>query len=228
MNDKFQDFLEVTGKAFRESFSKFSKIYVAFFVFLVRSIFMNSRMTSMMGGGFVGGLINYLLEVLLLCFIAQSMRSVVIYGNTGKKSIVNSVNNFWQPMASTFFYFYLFEMIISMLPVPTDVKLLLYVVFNFLMSSLLEEVYINGNAGVDALKKSAKFVCDNIITYGIFSLVCLIVITKLTLNSGVGSINHVIYIVIIAVVDLLFYLIRGHLFKYLDKHSYRQRKFMRG
>ena len=228
MNDKFQDFLEVNGKAFKESFSKFNKLYVAFFVFLVRAIFLNSRMSSMVGGGFIGGLINYFLEVGLLCFVAQSMRSVVVYGNTGKKSIGNSINNFWQPMLSTFFYFYFIEMIISILPGLTDIKLLAYVVFYFMMSALLEEVYINGNAGFDALKKSAKFVCDNILTYGVFSLICLIIITKLSLNGSIAFTSRALHILLIAIIDLIFYLIRGHLFKYLDKHSYRQRKFMRG
>ncbi|MFO3717501.1 hypothetical protein AB9Q04_03925 [Anaerococcus sp. ENR1011] len=228
MNDKFQDFLEVTSKAFKESFSKFNKIYVAFFVFLVRAAFLNSRMTSIIGGGFLGGLINYFIEVALLCFVAQSMRSVVVYGNTGKKSIGNSINNFWQPILSTFFYFYLIEMIINLLPGYPDIKLFLYVAFHFLMSALLEEVYINGNAGTDALKKSAKFVCDNILTYGIFCLICLIIIAKLTLNSSVGFTSRAMYILLIAIIDLIFYLVRGHLFKYLDKHSYRQRKFMRG
>lgn len=228
MNDRFKDFLEVTSKAFKESFSKFNKIYVAFFVFLIRAIFLNSRVTSMVGGGFIGGLINYFLEVALLCFVAQSMRSVVVYGNTGKKSIWNSINNFWQPMLSTFFYFYLIEMLIGLLPGFADVKLFLYVGFNFLMSALLEEVYINGNAGIDALKKSAKFVCDNFLTYGVFSLICLIIIIKLSLNGSVGFTSQAMYILLIAIIDLIFYLIRGHLFKYLDKHSYRQRKFMRG
>lgn len=228
MNDRFKDFLEVTSKAFKESFSKFNKIYVAFFVFLIRAIFLNSRVTSMVGGGFIGGLINYFLEVALLCFVAQSMRSVVVYGNTGKKSIWNSINNFWQPMLSTFFYFYLIEMLIGLLPGFADDKLFLYVGFNFLMSALLEEVYINGNAGTDALKKSTKFVCDNFLTYGVFSLICLIIIIKLSLNGSVGFTSQAMYILLIAIIDLIFYLIRGHLFKYLDKHSYRQRKFMRG
>ena len=182
----------------------------------------------MVVGGFIGGLINYFLEVALLCFVAQSMRSVVVYGNTGKKSIGNSINNFWQPMLSTFFYCYLIEMVINLLPGYTDIKLFLYVAFHFLMSALLEEVYINGNAGTDALKKSGKFVCDNILTYGIFSLICLIIIAKLNLNGSVGFTSKAMYILLIAIIDLIFYLVRGHLFKYLDKHSYRQRKFMRG
>ena len=228
MNDKFQDFLEITRKAFKESFSKINKIYIGFFVFLIRAIFMNSRALSMMGGGFVGGLINYFIEVAILCFVAQSMRSVVVYGNTGKKSISNSINNYWQAMLSTFFYFYLIEMIINFLPAYSDMRVFLYVAFNFLMSALLEEVYMNGNAGFDALKKSAKFVCDSFLTYGIFSLICLIVITKLTFNGSIEFTSKALYILLIAVVDLIFYLVRGHLFKYLDKHSYRQRKFMRG
>jgi len=39
------------------------------------------------------------------------------------------------------------------LPVYSDMRVFLYVAFNFLMSALLEEVYMNGNAGFDALKK---------------------------------------------------------------------------
>lgn len=228
MNDKLKDFMEVTSHAFKESFSKINKVYVAFIVILIRAFLINSRATSILGGGFIGGLINYFIEVALLCFVAQAMRSVVVYGNTGKKSIMNSINNFWQPILSAYFFFYLIEMLISALPGLSDIKIILYVGFNFLMSALLEEIYINGNAGFDALKKSAKFVCDNFFTYGLFSLICIIIITNLTFTITHGILGHVIYVLLIAIIDLIFYLVRGHLFKYLDKHSYRQRKFMRG
>ena len=228
MNDKFKDFLEVTSLAFRESFSKLNKIYIALIVVIIKAYSMNSRTSSLIGGGFVGGLVSYFIEIAILCFLAQAMRSVVVYGNTGKKSIFNSINNFWQAMLSTYFFFYLIEMLIGILPGFTNIKLILYVSFHFLMSALLEEVYINGNAGFDALKKSAKFVCDNFLTYGLFSLICLIVIAKLNFTVATSLNSRLLYILLIGIIDLIFYLVRGHLFKHLNKHSYRQRKFMRG
>ena len=37
MNDKLKDFMEVTSQAFKESFSKINKVYVAFIVILIRA-----------------------------------------------------------------------------------------------------------------------------------------------------------------------------------------------
>lgn len=229
MNDRLKDFLEVNAKAFSQSFGKINKIYIAFIVILIRSFFLNYRFTGIFAGTYLGGLLYYFIDAALLCFVAQALRSLVVFGNLGKKSIGNSLSNFWQPIILPLFFYYLIQDVIRM--VGGGMTILLILVFEFLMSAMLEEIYINDTRGFQALSKSAKFVCDNILTYGLFALIFVLVevnlIYKLIYGLGFGP-RRILFIGLFALVQTFFYLIRGHLFKELNDHSYRQRKFMRG
>lgn len=232
MNDRLKDFFEVTGRAFKESFAKLDKIYVAFIVILIRAFYHNYRVAGMFSRTMAGGLINYFIDAAILCFVAQALRSVVVYGNPGKKSIGNSLSNFLQPILSTLFYFYLIQMLLSMMQngLPYAFSLIIMVGFEFFMSAMLEEVYINGKSGFDAIKSSAKFVCDNVLTYGLLSLIFIMIEVyftyTFTYGLGLGAVK-IGYILIYAVFELVYYVVRGHLYKYLNDHPYRQRKFMR-
>lgn len=232
MNDRLKDFFEVTGRAFKESFAKLDKIYVAFIVILIRAFYHNYRVAGMFSRTMAGGLINYFIDAAILCFVAQALRSVVVYGNPGKKSIGNSLSNFLQPILSTLFYFYLIQMLLSVLQngLPYAFSLIIMVGFEFFMSAMLEEVYINGKSGFDAIKSSAKFVCDNVLTYGLLSLIFIMIEVyftyTFTYGLGLGAVK-IGYILIYAVFELVYYVVRGHLYKYLNDHPYRQRKFMR-
>lgn len=232
MNDRLKDFFEVTGRAFKESFAKLDKIYVAFIVILIRAFYHNYRVAGMFSRTMAGGLINYFIDAAILCFVAQALRSVVVYGNPGKKSIGNSLSNFLQPILSTLFYFYLIQMLLSIMQngLPYAFSLIIMVGFEFFMSAMLEEVYINGKSGFDAIKSSAKFVCDNVLTYGLLSLIFIMIEVyftyTFTYGLGLGAVK-IGYILIYAVFELVYYVVRGHLYKYLNDHPYRQRKFMR-
>ena len=232
MNDRLKDFFEVTGRAFKESFAKLDKIYVAFIVILIRAFYHNYRVAGMFSRTMAGGLINYFIDAAILCFVTQALRSVVVYGNPGKKSIGNSLSNFLQPILSTLFYFYLIQMLLSVLQngLPYAFSLIIMVGFEFFMSAMLEEVYINGKSGFDAIKSSAKFVCDNVLTYGLLSLIFIMIEVyftyTFTYGLGLGAVK-IGYILIYAVFELVYYVVRGHLYKYLNDHPYRQRKFMR-
>ena len=232
MNDRLKDFIEVTGKAFKESFAKLDKVYIAFIVILARAFYQNYKMTGMFSRTMAGGLINYFIDAALLCFVAQALRSLVVYGNPGKKSIGNSLGNFFQPILSTVFYYYLISMVLSIIQRGMNFAgyLITMVAFEFFMSAMVEEVYINGKSGFDSIKSSAKFVCDNVITYGLLSLIFIIIGVYFTYNFTYGlslGLTKAGYILIYAVFELLFYLVKGHLFKHLNDHPYRQRKFMR-
>ena len=233
MNDRLKDLAEVYSKAFKETFSKINKVYIAFLVILIRSFFENYRFIGMFGGDMIGGLINYLLDAALLSFVIQALRSFVVYGNSGKNSIANSLSNFWQPVLSTLFYVYLVQMLIKILGsgLSSNAYMILLVLFQFAMSALPEEIYINDKSGFDALRQSAKFVCDNILTYGLFAFLFILIefyinyVFTYTLPMGLSRAG---YVLLLGIIETLFYVIRGHLFKYLNNHSYGQRKFMRG
>ena len=232
MNDRFKDFFEVTGKALQESFAKLNKVYIAFIVILIRAFYQNYRFTGMFSRSMAGGLLNYFIDAAMLCFVAQALRSIVVYGNSGKKSIGNSLSNFLNPILRTVFYTYLLQMMIGTFQSGFSFSLymLLLVGFEILFSAMLEEVYINGKAGIDAIKSSAKFVCDNIIPYGLFSLIFIIIEVYFSYNFTFQlafGLEKAAYILLFAIIQLFFYVVRGHMFKYLNYHPYRQRKFMR-
>ena len=229
MHDRLKDFVEVNAKALSKSFGKTNKVYIAFIAILIRSFFLNYRFTGIFAGTYLGGLLYYFIDAALLCFVAQALRSLVVFGNVGKKSIGNSLSNFWQPIILPLFFYYLIQDVIRM--VGGSMTIIFILVFEFLMAAMLEEIYINGSTGFQALSKSAKFVCDNILTYGLFALIFVIVEVNMMYKLVYGlafSPKRILYIIIFTLIQTFFYLIRGHLFKELNDHSYRQRKFMRG
>ena len=73
MNDRLKDFIEVTGKAFKESFAKLDKVYIAFIVILVRAFYQNYRMNGMFSRTMAGGLINYFIDAALLLLCSTSL-----------------------------------------------------------------------------------------------------------------------------------------------------------
>jgi|GEM_PF-1006535 hypothetical protein len=233
MNDRLKDFGEVYTKAFKESFSKINKVYVAFLVILVRAFFENYRFVGMFRESRAEGLINYFLDAALLSFVIQALKSYVVYGNSGKKSIANSLSNFWQPVLSSLFFVYLIEILIRFIGagLPSNIYMILLLVFEFATSALPEEIYIDGKSGLESLKQSVKFVCDNILTYGLFAIIFILIKFyinyNLTYTYQVGN-SRFLYVLLLGFIETFFYVVRGHLFKLLNHHSYRQRKFMRG
>ncbi len=232
MGDRLKDFAEVIGKAFRESFSKINKLYILIIPIFVGVFYQNRRGINILGMTPMGGLLNYLVEVIICCFLVQTLRSVVVYGNSGKKSVANSVGNFIQPVMHTLFYYYLINLILGwILPQRlTDIYTFAIVLFKILMSAVLEEVYISGFSGFTALKNSAKFVIDNILTYGVISFIFILLeyyikYSFVSRGLGIGSFG---IILLLTLLQLIYLLVRGHLFKNINDHPYRQRKFMRG
>lgn len=234
MGDRLRDFRQVSKKALIETLSKFKKMYIAFIFIVLRTIFENIRLGAIFGGNMLAGLIEYLIEILILAYLLQALRSVVLYGNTGKKSLENSVGIFWSPLISSFFYVYLIEMMVQMLtyPISKGVFIFFMAALRFLLSALLEEIYINGRSGMTAVKESAQFVCDNILTYGIYSLVYVWIEFYMSYNYSISlsniDINNFGMVLLLSLITSFFYLFKGNLFKELNDHSYRQRKFMRG
>ena len=122
MNDRIKDFIQVSSYAFRNTLIKMRKLYLAFIFIFIRIFLEGKNVFGFIGGGSFVGIINYLIDVVCICFIAQSLRSVVVYGNTGKKSIGNSVSNFFQPLLSAMFYLYILKLFVNLLTMQTTTK----------------------------------------------------------------------------------------------------------
>ncbi|WP_276864812.1 hypothetical protein [Anaerococcus tetradius] len=233
MKDRITDFIQVSSYAFRNTFSKIRKLYLAFIFIFIRIFLDVKNIIGLVGGGSFVGLLNYIIDVLILCYIAQALRSVVVYGNPGKKSIGNSISIFFQPLISAMFYLYIVKLGLNLLTMGANPRgeILVFFIVKVLSSPILEEVYINNKTGLDALKSSVKFVLDNPLTYGIYAIIFIGIESYLGLKLGANTIIGIrnLYIsLILALIHTFFSVFRGHLFKYIDEHPYRQRKFMRG
>lgn len=230
MRDLVKDFIQVSSYALKATFSKLGKVYLVFAFILLRLILQDTGMLGISAFGSIGGFVNYLVDVLVLSFVVQALRAVVIYGNPGKKSVQTSINTFFQPLLSTMFYLYIINLLVDMLVMGASQRGAFVVSFivKLLTSALPEEVYIGNKHGFYAVSSSVKFVIDNPLTYGLISAIFILVESLLMMNLQGLGINTLITIIIIAVIRTFFCVIRGHIFKYTDEHPYRQRKFMRG
>ena len=229
--NKFKDFLGVSKIAFKETIKKINKSYMVFIFVLINTIFENNEFNLGVIAGTIGGIINYFIGVIISCFVVQSLVSVVKFGNTGKSSLENSVGNFFGPMIETMFWVYLLEMFTNLLLVnfPTQARIFVVVLIQILLSSIYEQIYLNGRSGINAIVESVKFVKNNSLHYGLYSLIFIGVEFYLSLKFAIGQPmgeGKIIACLIIALVHTCFMLFRGILFKHLNKHSYRQRKFM--
>lgn len=235
MFDRIKDFLECSKYALTESISKLKKSYILFIFLIIRSMFEGMKGMDFVSGSFgsslLTSLINYIIEIIIICFIAQSLRSIVLYNNTGKKSIENSVSNFFYLVMAAMFSIYIIELVLGNLSqlLNPSLRLIIMFIFKFITSAVLELVYIENVYGFAVIKESFNFVKNNILTWGIYALVFSLVegflISRISLNLNLG--NEAILIMLLAIWDTFFLLFKGNLFKILNKHSYRQRKFMR-
>lgn len=228
---KFKDFLVVSKIAFRETIKKLNKSYMVFIFILINTIFENNQFSFGVVGGTIGGIVKYFIGVIISCYVVQSLSSVVKYGNTGKSSLENSIGNFFAPMIETMFWVYLLDMFINLLLVnfPVKARMVVVLIIQILLSSIYEQIYLNGRSGVNAIVESANFVKNNPLHYGLYSLIFIIVELYLSMRYAISQpmgINKIIICLIIGLIHTGFMLFRGILFKHLNEHSYRQRKFM--
>src|SRR5690625_1206821 len=117
MSDRIKDFLQCSKYALTESISKLKKSYVLFIFLIIRSMFEGMKGLGFISGSFgsslLTSLINYIIEIIIICFIAQSLRSIVLYNNTGKNSIENSVSNFFYLVMAAMFSIYIIELVLG-------------------------------------------------------------------------------------------------------------------
>ena len=233
MKERIIDFLECSKYAFSESVKKLKKSYILFIFLVIKSIFEGMKGLSTLNSSYLSSLINYLIEILILCFIAQALRSIVLYNNTGKESIENSVSNFFYLIMSAMFSIYIVELIFNNLLSGLDPKIsyIANILLKFFTSAVIELVYIDSIYGFTILIDSFNFVKNNLLIWGVYALIFTLVetllINKIVINTlNIGS--ESIYVMLLALWDTVFLLFKGHLFKILSQHSYGQRKFMRG
>ena len=233
MIERIIDFLECSKYAFSESVKKIKKSYILFISLVVRSIFEGMKGLSILNSSYLSSLINYFIEILILCFVAQALRSIVLYNNTGKKSIENSISNFFYLIMAAMFSIYIIELIFDNLLSGLDpaISNFLKIVFKLFTSAVIELVYIDSVYGFSILIDSFNFVKNNFFVWGIYALIFILIdsflINKIVANTSAFA-NEFIYVILLAFWDTISLLFKGHLFKILSNHSYRQRKFMRG
>ena len=134
---------------------------------------------------------------------------------------------------SAMFSIYIVELIFNNLLSGLDPKIsyIANILLKFFTSAVIELVYIDSIYGFTILIDSFNFVKNNLLIWGVYALIFILVdtllINKIVINTlNIGS--ESIYVMLLALWDTAFLLFKGHLFKILSQHSYGQRKFMRG
>ncbi len=229
--DKIKDFILVSKISFKETIKKIDKSYLVFIFVLINTIFTNNKFSFGVIGGTIGGIVHYFIGVVISCFVIQCLNSVVRFGNTGKKSLENSLGNYFGLMIETMFWVYLLEMFSDLLLMnfPAEFRVIVVLIIQVLLSSIYEQIYLNGRSGTNAIVESVNFVKNNLLHYGLYSLIFIFVEYYMSLRFAIGQpmgIGKIIACLVIALIHTLFMIFRGILFKHLNKHSYRQRKFM--
>ena len=229
--DKIKDFFLVSKIAYKETIKKINKSYLVFIFVLINTIFTNNEFSFGVIGGTIGGIVHYFIGVIISCFVIQCLNSVVRFGNTGKKSLENSLGNYFGLMIETMFWVYLLEMFSDLLLMnfPANFRVVIVIIIQVLLSSIYEQIYLNGRSGTNAIVESVNFVKNNLLHYGLYSLLFIFVEYYMSLRFAIGQpmgTGKMIACIIIALIHTLFMIFRGILFKHLNKHSYRQRKFM--
>lgn len=229
--DKIKDFILVSKISFKETIKKIDKSYLVFIFVLINTIFTNNKFSFGVIGGTIGGIVHYFIGVVISCFVIQCLNSVVRFGNTGKKSLENSLGNYFGLMIETMFWVYLLEMFSDLLLMnfPAEFRVIVVIIIQVLLSSIYEQIYLNGRSGTNAIVESVNFVKNNLLHYGLYSLIFIFVEYYMSLRFAIGQpmgIGKIIACLVIALIHTLFMIFRGILFKHLNKHSYRQRKFM--
>lgn len=233
MKERFIDFLECSKYAFSESIKKIKKSYILFIFLIIKSMFEGMKGSAIIDSSLIGSLLNYIIEIVILCFVAQALRSIVLYNNTGKKSIENSVTNFFYLIMAAIFSIYIVELVLRNLLSGVDARILDIVmfIFKFITSAVIELVYIDSVYGFRIMRESFNFVKNNVLIWGFYAFIFILIedllINKIVINTlDLG--NETVFVIILALWDTIFLLFKGHLFKILSKYSYGQRKFMRG
>lgn len=229
--DKIKDFILVSKISFKETIKKIDKSYLVFIFVLINTIFTNNKFSFGVIGGTIGGIVHYFIGVVISCFVIQCLNSVVRFGNTGKKSLENSLGNYFGLMIETMFWVYLLEMFSDLLLMnfPAEFRVIVVLIIQVLLSSIYEQIYLNGRSGTNAIVESVNFVKNNLLHYGLYSLIFIFVEYYMSLRFAIEQpmgIGKIIACLVIALIHTLFMIFRGILFKHLNKHSYRQRKFM--
>ncbi len=207
MNERIIDFLECSKYAFSESVKKIKKSYILFISLIVRSIFEGMKGLSVLNSSYLASLINYLIEILILCFVAQALRSIVLYNNTGKKSIENSISNFFYLIMAAMFSIFIVELIFDNLLSGLDptISNTLKILFKFFTSVVIELVYIVCVYGFTILIDSFNFVKNNIFIWGIYALIYTLVetflINKIVVNTLV--LEDYLFVFIILVISVI-------------------------
>ncbi len=204
MKERIIDFLEISKYAFSESVKKIKKSYILFIALIVRSVFEGMKGLSILNSSYLSSLINYLIEILILCFVAQALRSIVLYNNTGKKSIENSISNFFYLIMSAMFSIYIVELLINNLLTGLNPTILniVSIIFKFFTSAVIELVYIENVYGFSILIDSFNFVKNNLFIWGIYALIYTLVetylINKLVINTLVIR-NEFIFVILLSI-----------------------------
>lgn len=228
--DRMRDFAACSKAAFKRFRSTLGKTYTLFIIITIQTFFHSATQDITWGGSFTGVLI-YLMDIVFYSYCAQCLHSIVFFGNSGKKSLDCSIGNYFWPMTSAMFVVILFQWLLELLisPLGHTVYLVCKIIYQFMISAVVEIVYIRGNYRSDIILESGRFVRKNRLNWGLYALIFTLFSSYFQdlILANTKTSSELFLIVLYSLARTLIKVFQGHLFKILDDHSYSQRKFMR-
>lgn len=180
--------------------------------------------------GFLTGFINYLVTIVLIAHLASELSEIIFYKRLRLKDMAHFSQGLFYGVMNTFFVVYLFEWIIGMLTGSMfGIDLLIKLVFNILLSAVLETVYIGQRSSIDAVQSALTFSLDNWLQWTIPNIFFSIVLSFVQLNgsifSWISSIKMMILFLLGLFASTIILVFKGHLYRLLSSSSERKRAF---
>ncbi|MDD7383275.1 MAG: hypothetical protein SOZ89_04435 [Peptoniphilaceae bacterium] len=233
--DKIKDFLLVSKDAVKLTFNSVKKANYLFIFLIIYNIY--NVIDYFFVKSFFAGILSYFALIFIFCFIVNILNSIVNYDVSGKNDITNSISRYYSPVINSVFTVYIIKYLInyttSVLNITLISEIIIYVIFQIIISSILELIYIDEYYGFDIIIESIRFIYKNILIW-LVDIIPFIIINEILKNKlfflflTQQKVNSIIIILILAGFHTIYLIFKGNLFKILKTSSFRKRQFERG
>lgn len=230
--DKIKDALLVNKAVLKNTFKSIRYLPIlAIVVFIINIIFShlsNFLSITFNGGinGFVASLVSYLFEMIKYSLIISLLFNIINGDKINIGTIKDGFTTYVNPLMNLFFIFYIIQLIMSALRLPTIAFYLLYI----FQSPMLETIYIGQVTGMDGIQSIFEFIKENWLSWFIVNLIFSAIILRSDSILGIIGIfgllpNLISLSLIYSILVSIIYIYKGFLYKKLYRSSFRKRQF---
>ncbi|UHR02611.1 hypothetical protein LV469_08165 [Peptoniphilus sp. GNH] len=166
----FEDLKKVYKKALKNTKNKIKTAPIIIFLPMIFNIILNisgfllSTFNTGVGGfNIIGGIISYIIEVIIISAMYSLLYDFAYYGRVSFKYLSSSYMSFFSHLTSAMFTLYIAELVISKALGGMDYKITLgiYALIFIIFNTISEEIFIKGNYGLSQFESSARYLKEN-------------------------------------------------------------------